>query len=246
MKVVKQINSEDVLTLDIETVRYKEKFSDLSEAWKSAWSYKNKQDGEVMSDEVLSEKWDKSASLYAEFSKVCAISLVYLKDGVLKCKAYSGTDEKKILTELANDLKLFYGFNRNYRILGHAAKYFDIPFLCKRYVAQRLEIPVELDESSAKPWEMRNIDTNEMWKSFGTGPGSSLQALCTLLGIPISKVDLVGDEVGQAYFRNEYDRISKYCSLDSIATFNVFRRFKNEPIFKFEDVVYVESKMMTA
>jgi hypothetical protein len=43
---------------------------------------------------------------------------------------------------------------------------------------------------------MKNMDTNELWKSFGTGPGSSLQALCNVLGIPVSKVDLVGDEVG--------------------------------------------------
>lgn len=34
----------------------------------------------------------------------------------------------------------------------------------------------------------------------GTGSGSSLQALCTVLGIPVSKVDLVGDEVGAVYF----------------------------------------------
>lgn len=244
MKIVKPILSEDVLTIDIETVRYKEKFSELSENWKSAWSYKNKQDGETLSDEELSSKWEKTASLYAEFSKVCAISLVYLKDGVLKCKTYSGTDEKKILTDFAKDLKAFYASNKNYRILGHAAKYFDIPFLCKRYMAQRMDIPSELDESIAKPWEMKNIDTNEMWKSFGTGPGSSLQALCTLLGVPISKVDLVGDEVGKAYFNNEFDRISKYCSLDAIATFNVFRRFKGEVIFSFDDVKYINEVLV--
>lgn len=239
MKIVKNINSEDVLTIDIETVRYKKDFSELSEAWKSAWSYKNKQDGEVVGDEILAEKWEKTSSLYAEFSKVCAISLVYLKDGVLKCKSYSGKDEKEILVSFAADIKKFYNSNKNYRMLGHAAKYFDIPFMCKRYVAHRLEIPVELDESSAKPWEMKNIDTNEMWKSFGTGPGSSLQSLCTLLGVPISKVDLVGDEVGAAYFNSEIDRISQYCSKDAVATFNVFRRFKGEEIFKFDDVKYV-------
>lgn len=246
MKIVKGISSEDVLTIDIETVRYKQKFSELSEAWKSAWSYKNKHEGETLSEEELSVKWEKTASLYAEFSKVCAISLVYLKDGILKCKSYSGTDEKKILIDFAKDLKAFYSTNKSYRILGHAVKYFDIPFLCKRYVAQRMDIPVELDESSAKPWEMRNIDTNEMWKSFGTGAGSSLQALCTLLGVPISKVDLVGDEVGKAYFNSELDRISKYCALDSIATFNVFRRFKSESIFAFDDVIYVSEAQTVA
>jgi hypothetical protein len=60
------------------------------------------------------------------------------------------------------------------------------------------------------------------------------------LNIPISKVDLVGDEVGEAYFRGELKRIADYCSLDTIATFNVFRFFKKESIFSFEEVVYVK------
>ena len=239
MKAVSHINSVDILTTDIETVRIVENFKNLSDEWKSAWSYKMKQDGETLSDEELAEKWTKMASLYAEFSKVCTISLTYIKDGVLKCKNYSGLDEKEILSSFAKDLDKFYKFNRNYRLLGHAAKYFDYPFLAKRYIINGFDVPSMIDESASKPWEMRNVDTNELWRSFGTGPGSSLQALCTTLGIPISKVDLVGDEVGKAYFEGQIDRISKYCSLDTIATFNVFRVFKKETIFSFEEVVYV-------
>jgi hypothetical protein len=241
MKIIRNIKSENILTIDIETVRYLEKFSDLSDEWKSAWSYKNKQEGIVPSDEELGLLWEKSASLYAEFSKVCAISMTYLaKDGVLKCKTYAGTSEEKILKNFESDLTKFYSFNSAYRILGHAAKYFDIPFLCKRYMALELDIPSALDESQAKPWEMVNLDTNELWRSFGTGAGSSLQALCALLQIPTSKADLVGDEVGKAYFKGDIERISKYCSLDTIATFNVFRKFKKESIFAFSDVVYVK------
>jgi predicted PolB exonuclease-like 3'-5' exonuclease len=192
------------------------------------------------SEEVLSEKWEKMASLYAEFAKICAISITYLKDGVLKCKAYYGEDEKDILTNFGKDLNSFHKFNSNYRLLGHAAKYYDYPVLCKRYIINGLDIPSILDESGAKPWEMRNMDTNDLWKSFGTGPGSSLQALCTVLDIPISKVDLVGDEVGEAYFRGELERISNYCSLDTIATYNVFRKLKKEPIFSFDEVIYIK------
>ena len=240
MKTIKNVKSENILTIDIETVRYKEKFSELSEEWQSAWSYKNKQEGKILPNEELSELWERSASLYAEFSKVCAISMTYLKDGVLKCKAYSGTKEAEVLKAFEQDLVKFYAFNKDYRLLGHAAKYFDIPFMCKRYIAQGLDVPTMLDESSAKPWEMVNLDTNELWRSFGTGPGSSLQALCTLLRVPTSKADMHGDEVGQAYFKGEIEKISNYCSLDTIATFNVFRRLKKEEIFTFDSVVFVK------
>ena len=242
MKSVLSINSADVLTLDIETVRIKKNFSELTEEFKSAWAYKMKQDGETLEEEELADKWTKMASLYAEFSKVCAISLTYLKDGVLKCKNYAGTDEKEILNSFASDIKAFFNINNKYRFLGHAARYFDYPFLCKRYIINGFEVPSCLDESASKPWEMKNLDTNELWRSFGTGPGSSLQALCTTLDIPISKVDLIGDEVGEAFYRGELDRIAQYCSLDTIATFNVFRFFKKEPIFQFSDVVYVGAK----
>lgn len=240
MKAISQINSADLLTIDIEVVRLSKDFSTLPENFRSAWSYKLKNEGEMPSEEELSDKWDKMASLYAEFAKVCAISLTYLKDGVLKCKSYYGADEKEILSNFAKDLNLFKKHNPNYRLLGHAAKYYDYPILCKRYIINGIDIPEILDESGAKPWEMKNMDTNDLWKSFGTGPGSSLQALCTVLNIPISKVDLVGDEVGEAYFRGELERISEYCSLDTIATFNVFRFFKKEPTFSFDEVIYVK------
>ena len=239
MKSIQNINSEDLLTIDIETVRYTKNYADLSPEWKSAWSYKNKQEGIVKNDDELSVLWNNSASLYAEFSKVCAISLTILKDGVLKCKSYYGEDEKEILENFAKDINAFMSKNPKMRLIGHASRYFDFPFLAKRYIANLLSVPGGLDESNAKPWEMKNLDTNELWRGFGTGPGSSLQALCTLLNVPISKVDLVGDEVGEAYFNGELDRISKYCSLDTIATFNVFRVWKKEPIFNFDAVSYV-------
>jgi hypothetical protein len=240
MKILKNINSSDILCIDIETVRIAENYESLSDDFKSAWQYKNKQDGIVPDDETLNEKLIQTSSLYAEFSKVCAISLVYLRKGVeLRCKSYSGTDEKEILKGFAKDVNLFTKANKDYRFLGHAAKYFDYPFLWKRYIINGLDAPDLLDESNKKPWDQKNICTNELWRSNGTGPGSSLQALCTCLNIPISKVDMVGDEVGLEYFKGNMEGIAKYCDKDAISTFNVFRFFKKEPIFNFEDVVYV-------
>lgn len=239
MRILEGIFSQTILAIDIETVRYKENFDDLSEDWKSAWEYKNKQDGVVPTSEELSVLWKKNASLYPEFSKVVAISLVYLNKGQLKCKSYAGENEKGILEAFAVDITMFAATTKGYRLAAHAGKFFDFPFLCKRYIANFLPIPSMLDESGVKPWDASNLCTNELWRSFGQGSGSSLQALCTLLNIPISKVDLVGDEVGNAYFRGELLRIAEYCNLDAIAEFNLFLRFKGEPIFTFEEVIYV-------
>lgn len=242
MKVISKINSVDILTVDIETVREYEELKNAPESYQSAWEYKNKQDGEVPDFLELTRLYENKAPLYAEFAKICAISVSYLtKDGVLKCKSYVGVDEAELLTSFARDLELFYASNKSYRLMGHAAKYFDYPFMCKRYMLNGLDIPSYIDESDKKPWEMRNLCTNDLWRSFGTGPGSSLQALCEAFKVPVSKVDLVGDEVGVAYYNGEMARIGVYCNYDVVATFNIFRKFKGEEIFQFEDVIYIEN-----
>jgi hypothetical protein len=240
MKAVQNIKSSLIVGLDIETVRIKDEFKDLNEGFRDAWRYKNKQDGVVPTEEELSESWKRLASLYAEFSKICAVSLAYLDpQGNFVCREYYGENEKAILEALSVTLNNMQSHNSQYRLVGHASKYFDYPYTSKRYIVNGLQIPNCLDSSNLKPWEGMNLCTNELWKCGGTGAGSSLQALCNVLNVPISKIDLVGDEVGSAYFRREFERIGRYCSLDSIATFNVFRKFKQESIFEFDQVQYV-------
>ncbi len=240
MKAVQNIKSSLIVGLNIETVRLADEFKDLDEGFKDAWRYKNKQDGIIPTEEELSESWKRLASLYAEFSKICAVSLAYLDpQGKLVCKEYYGENEKAILEALSVTLNNMQAHNSQYRLVGHASKYFDYPYTSKRYIINELQIPNCLDSSNLKPWEGMNLCTNDLWKCGGTGAGSSLQALCNVLGVPISKVDLVGDEVGSAYFRKEFSRIGRYCSYDSVATFNVFRKFKQEDIFEFDQVQYI-------
>lgn len=240
MRLLKSIPTNFIVALDIETVRIEDRFEDLSEEWQSAWEYKNKQDGEIPDFETLSELWVKKASLYAEFSKVCAVSLVFLNGEEAMCKEFYGLDEKIILEGLGKYLDRIESKNSSYRLVGHAAKFFDYPFVCKRYLINNMEIPIILDTAHLKPWEQKNLCTNEIWRAGGTGAGSSLQALCTALGLPVSKVDLVGDEVGKAFYNKEYKRIATYCTYDTIAVMNVVRRIKGEPLFEFNDVIVIE------
>lgn len=243
MKVLSQIQSEHVIAIDIETVRVCDKFDTAPEGYKEAWSYKNKQEGVIPDYEKLEQMWEMNTALYAEFSKVCAVSIAFMHQGELYCKEFYGVDEKAVLEQLADSLDKIVMKGKEegitYRLVGHSAKFFDYPFLSKRYIINEMDIPLMLDSTNLKPWETTNLCTNELWKVGGLGAGSSLQALCNVLNIPVSKTDLVGDEVGQSYFKDEHERISRYCSQDSVATFNIFRKFKKESIFAFEDVKYV-------
>lgn len=238
MKFLEAISLEDMVAIDIETVRIAPQFRDLCEDIQEAWAYKNKQDGQIPPPEELSSLWERNASLYAEFSKVCAISLVTKHDGYIRCKEFGGEDELLILNEIEPIFQKL--FKNRKRLVAHAGKYFDYPFLCKRYVINGIQIPHILDTVHLKPWEQTNICTNQdIWKMGGLGAGSSLRALCAALEIPTSKSDLVGDEVGQAYYNGEIKRIMRYCSHDAIATFNIVSKIKREPIVMFEDVAYV-------
>lgn len=240
MKVLNNIQLEKICAIDIETVRVGEKFENISEGFQGAWEYKNKQDGEIPEYEELCELWERSSALYAEFSKVCAVSLAYLDTkGNLVCKEFYGENEADILTNLKNTLD---NIPNDYRLVGHSSKYFDYPYLCKRFVINGISIPNLIDFTNAKPWEISNLDTNELWKMGGTGAGSSLKALCNVLGLESSKEDLAGDEVGKAYFKGELDRIGRYCSYDTVATFNVVAVMKGlrDRVIKFEDVKYIK------
>lgn len=240
MKIVKKINTENVLTIDIETVRDYEELKDAPIEVQSAWENKNKKEGVVPEFDLLSELYKQKAPLYPEFSKICSISVGYLSGGtILKVKTYFGKDEATILKNFTKDLTMFCSFNPSYVLCGHAAKFFDYPFICRRLIINGMDLPSILDETDKKPWEMSNIDTNELWKSFGTSYGATLESLCMALKIPISKADLVGDEVGTAYFNDEVLRIAEYCSRDVVSTFNILRKLKKESTFTFDEVEYI-------
>lgn len=241
MKVLQRIPSETICAIDIETVRIKQDYFDLDDLTQQAWSYKFKKDGVTLPDTELVELWNTAASLYAEFSKICAISVVFMYNGKLYCKEFYGDDEVEILKGLGQTMDNMMA-KGGMRFVGHSSKFFDYPFICKRYIVNNMDIPAFIDSTNLKPWETTHLDTKELWKMGGTGHSSSLLALCVCLGIPTSKVDLVGDEVGIAYYNGEYERIGRYCSLDTVATFNVVRRLKKEPLFDFDDVVYVSPK----
>jgi hypothetical protein len=248
MKVLQAVKSEHVVAIDIETVRLRDEFDDLPESYQNAWEYKNKQNGEVPTQEELSDLWKKQASLYAEFSKICAVSISFLdKSGTkLICKGFVSENERELLMDLYSFLNRISSGSPYFRLIGHASNWFDFGFMGKRYVINQLPIPSILDDTDKKPWETLNMDTNNLWKMGKQGTGSSLQALCNVLDVPTSKADMVGDEVGREYFKGNLQGIKNYCNKDSIATFNVFRRFKYEPIFHFDEVVYLEDSNDTS
>lgn len=237
MKALYSIGLSDIAAIDIETVRITDNYEELSPDYKVAWAYKCKTDKDIPDEETLAELWKgKDSAVNAEFAKICAISITILEtNGNLRCAEIFGADEKEILEKFGNILSKL----GNKKLVGHAAKFFDYPFLCKRYIINGMVIPYMLDSTNSKPWEQTNICTHELWKMGGLGPSGSLVALCAAMGIPISKGDIDGSRVDECYYKGEYDRIGRYCSFDTVATFNVVCFMKGLPIYDPEYVNYV-------
>jgi hypothetical protein len=64
--------------------------------------------------------------------------------------------------------------------------------------------------------------------------------LTKILGIPSSKGDIDGSQVGHVYYVDkDIDRIITYCEKDVIAVAQVFLRFRREDLLIEEEILHV-------
>ena len=113
---------------------------------------------------------------------------------------------------------------------AHNGKEFDYPYIARRMIINGLIIPEILDNAGKKPWEIKLLDTMDLWKFGDYKNYTSLDLLTTILGIPTPKDDIDGSMVAGIY-RKEKDivRIVKYCEKDVVAVAQVLLRFMNLP-----------------
>jgi hypothetical protein len=97
-------------------------------------------------------------------------------------------------------------------------------------IINRLIIPEILDNAGKKPWEIKLLDTMDLWKFGDYKNYTSLDLLTTVLGIPTPKDDIDGSQVaGIYYIEDNIQRIVKYCEKDVLAIARVLLRFMNLP-----------------
>lgn len=233
------MNFNNILFLDIETVSQHETYHHLSDEWKELWDLKaglinrNK-------EEETSESSYPRAAIYAEFGKIICISCGCLQgsgdERKLVVKSYGGHDEKKLLTEFADMLRKWGGDAEKY-LCAHNGKEFDYPYLCRRMIVNGIEIPEALKISGRKPWEVRHLDTMEMWKFGDFKSFTSLKLLAKVLGIASPKDDIDGSMVNSVYWiEKDLDRIVEYCQKDVVTLAQVLLRFHCEPQIKKENI----------
>jgi uncharacterized protein YprB with RNaseH-like and TPR domain len=145
-------------------------------------------------------------------------------------KSFYDDDERKLLSDFTVMLLKFTRTNSEAILCAHNGKEFDYPYIARRMIINGLAIPGILDNAGKKPWEIKLLDTMDLWKFGDYKNYTSLDLLTSVLGIPTPKDDIDGSMVSGIYYReNNIERIVHYCEKDVLAIARVLCRFMNLP-----------------
>ncbi|MCX6326424.1 MAG: 3'-5' exonuclease [Bacteroidia bacterium] len=224
------IKVEDVLFLDIETVPAVSSYERLEPVMQTLWNKKSKQF--ISPGQTAGDVYER-AGIYSEFGKIICISVGLIKEKnpfSFRLKSFYGHDEKSVLSDFSAMLTKFSKTNKEALLCAHNGKEFDYPYIARRMIINGLIIPGILDNAGKKPWEIKLLDTMDLWKFGDYKNYTSLDLLTTILGIPTPKDDIDGSMVAGIYYgENDLERIVRYCEKDVLAIAQVLLRFMNQP-----------------
>lgn len=232
-----------VLVIDIETVPGAPDFQHLPSDWQGLWEEKV---SKTMPENFSAEEYyTQRAGILAEFGKIVCVScgLFYHESNgeiLFKIKSVSGDDERVLLNDFISLINSFNEKRGMIILVGHNIKEFDIPYLCRRMIINRIALPDCLQLYGKKPWETNLLDTLELWKFGDHKNFISLKLLAAVLGISTPKDDIDGSMVQDVYYNEKnLQRIVVYCQKDVVTVANILLHFKNQPHLIPENIVIV-------
>ena len=237
-----KINIQDIIFLDIETVSQLSSFEELSKNMQKLWEKKS----QYFATNESSPKiiYQEKAGIYAEFGKVICISIGYISfngnEKIYRIKSLAGNNEKKILTDFKSILLRFC--EKGVKTLcAHNGKEFDFPYLIRRMLINRIDLPPILQVFGKKPWEVPFLDTMEMWKFGDYKNYTSLELLSTIFDLPSPKDDIDGSMIGHIYWADkDLDRIVKYCKKDTLAVAQLLLRYLGKYAISEKNIEYIK------
>lgn len=233
------LNIEEVLFIDIETVPLAPEYGELTDKWRQLWEHKMQ--FSINNGEPVEELYER-AGIYAEFGKIICISAGYVTqkqgDFFFRVKSFHDDDEKKLIRNFFTAWEKFARAGKR-RMCAHNGQEFDFPYIARRALVHNLQLPKILDIAGSKPWEVKEqlIDTLQLWKFGDYKHYTSLSLLCELFNIPTPKDDIDGSQVSKIYWEeNDLDRIIKYCEKDTLAVANLLLKYKGNKIIPMENM----------
>lgn len=224
---------EKILFIDIETVGYTPSYSTLlatnpklAEMFQKYESWFKKRFPEDI-DLSLDKLFVSRAALVPEFSRIVTVCLgIVDQQGNFKTTVYSDENERTLLIELRKTL--YKCGEMNYFLCGHNVKNFDIPTLAKRMIINGILPPKILPTYDTKPWEVKAIDTRDVWQYGQYASISTLDLICNVLGIESSKSEnMDGSKVHEEFWdKKNIKKINEYCEKDVKVLYDVVKKLQ--------------------
>jgi len=178
-------------------------------------------------DERKNIMFSSRTALVPEFAKIVCVSVAFVMDnGEVKKQTFSGDNEEQLLRDCQ---KLLDRCGRlDFFLCGHNLKNFDIPMMAKRMIINGLLPPSILPSYDTKPWEIKAIDTKEIWQYGAYTSIGSLDLMCTSMEILSSKEgEITGDKVHNSYWNHgKLKEISEYCERDVNVLIDIIKKLK--------------------
>jgi hypothetical protein len=234
-----QFKLDKLLFFDIESVSQYEDLYDMTEdklkMWESYYdSFRKKVTDETRIDsesmslkEIHQEVYRQTAAFFPEYGKVACVSMAFVtKEGEVRFESFYDEDELHILTEVR---KIFNKIEPlGFDLCGQSIKIFDIPFLGKRFFINGMKPPKLFPTHETKPWDLRVVDTKEVWQFGNNWSLGSLDLICSSLDIESPKNgDVKGDSVTNNYWKGNHEEIKEYCERDVKALVDIITKLNN-------------------
>ena len=235
-----KIDFKNILFLDIETVPETATFDELSTEKQELFGLKTQYQRK---DDFTPKEFYNRAGIWAEFGKIICISVGFFSEygtnRVFRVKSFYSDDEHQLLIDFKGLLDSHFD-QVNHLMCAHNGKEFDFPFIARRMIINRIDLPSKLNLFGKKPWEIPHLDTMELWKFGDYKHYTSLKLMTHILGIPSPKDDIEGSQVAEVYYKEKnLERIVQYCEKDTIAVVQLLLRLYNLDLLQENEIVRV-------
>ena len=223
-----------ILFIDIETVgiesdyptleKKNPKLAELFSNYESWFKKRFPEDADVTLDQLFQTR----TALVPEFARIVTVCLgIVDQSGKFKTTVFSDENERALLIELRKTL--FRCGELGYFLCGHNVKNFDIPMMAKRMIINNILPPKIFPTYDTKPWEVKAIDTRDVWQYGQYASISTLDLMCGVMGVESSKSDeMDGSRVHEVFYKEKnIDKINTYCEKDVKVLYEVVKKLQN-------------------
>ena len=219
----------NLLILDIVTVGQTASFENLSLKEQKYWKEKSK----YISEDSVEENYKKKAGVYAEFGKIVGIGMARLdfkaQAPKLHVKTILNTCENSLISDFFSLINT--KFNPSSLILcAHNGKEFDYPYICRRAIINEIQLPPIFDLSGKQSWNVKHLDTMQLWKFGDYKNFTPLELLAHSLGINLKSDLIEGSKVSEYFHKEDMNSIKNYLEQQVILTSQVLLKLKNKQI----------------